>query len=417
MGERKNTTRNSESRLVNGLIITAAILSIAMVAVLAVLIITIVQKNNAGSTPSAKTAKTYGVNTEEALEDTSEESQPPQREAGITDSSSLFTPGSVFVTRGGWTCLRMGSSMTIYQKGQEKYKISGVNDCNFFAADDGVYYTKDFDFCYFSYASGLETVIMKSRETLCPLGMAGSRFLLASSQDDTMEFHIIMYDKETESSITLDLPELWGDVEKIFCNDRLYYIGGRTDVSTRPLYEVDLEKGRAVQIDPACGTGLSSYGSKLYYCSAESAGSLTDSAMTLVELDTETDTKTEITPSSFSQLQKPVWASDGYVYVLSQDNGKELITQWNIDTGSKADVITGHSLAFINSAEDGFYYSSYASEEATLYLFKESTGDIVEIGKASGIIAGYSDGYIYYSVYNDEKQVRQYYRENASHAF
>lgn len=381
MPGRNDKPNVSGSRLANGLIITSAVLSVILVCVLVVLIITIVMKEDVNITPAEKT------------------------------QSDSFTSGPVFVSRNGWTCMRVGSGITIYHEGNEKYKLTGKTDYNLLAADDGVYYTKDQDFYFCSYADGSETLLMESDETVHPIGLIGKKVFFTTESDDYMQFKILQYDTVTKESIRLDLPELWGDVEMIFCNDHFYYIGGRTDVSTRPLYEVDIEKGESLQIEPACGTGLLSSGSKIYYSRAEAAGSMTDSPMTITELDTDTGAKKDITSFTPDNMMKPIWADSNYVYLISHASRTSSILQFNISDGTKAIVIKGPGLSVIGESDNGFYYSSASvSDNVTLYEFNESVGSSSRLGTAKGAILGFADGYIYYGSYSQTAQAQEYYR-------
>lgn len=389
MSVRSKETKATGSRLVNGLIITSAVLSVIMVCVLVILVLTIIKKDNTGTAPA-----------EELQSATAEELQPAR-----------FSSGSVYVNHNGWTSMRLGSSITIYHEGSEKYKLTGKMDYNLLAAEEGLYYTKDQGFYYCSYADGSETLLMEYSSLIHPIGMIGEKFFFTSAPDNAMQFSILQYDSSTQAVSELALPELWGDVEMIFCNDHFYYIGGRTDVSTRPLYEVDIEKGEARQIDPACGSGLLSYGSKVYYSHAEPAGSIPDATMSLTELDTETGTKKEISRTAPGKMKTPVFADSNYIYLLSYGAEESRIVQLNVKDGTETAVITGPGLSVIGECENGFYYSSTGQSESTvLFQFNESDGSTKEIGTVKGSVLGYADNYVYYSIYNQNTKAQEYYR-------
>ena len=91
MSVRSKETKATGSRLVNGLIITSAVLSVIMVCVLVILVLTIIKKDNTGTAPA-----------EELQSATAEELQPAR-----------FSSGSVYVNHNGWTSMRIGSSITI----------------------------------------------------------------------------------------------------------------------------------------------------------------------------------------------------------------------------------------------------------------------------------------------------------------
>ena len=59
-----------------------------------------------------------------------------------------------------------------------------------------------------------------------------------------------VYDLDTGEQTTVPLENGWGNVAMTAAGDHLFYIGGRTDVSATPLYEVNLETWEIEQLEP-----------------------------------------------------------------------------------------------------------------------------------------------------------------------
>lgn len=388
MSPKNKYPNQPKNRLVTGLSITAGTLTLILAAVIVILVKTVpIESLALGSLIPGGSSK--------------------------LSQEAPFTLGTNFVSRGPWCCTKVGTDISLFYKGEPKYQFPGELSYCLLATDDGLYYTDSTVLYYCSFKDGKKTRMMEYPKPLNLRGMIGEKLYLATEQQDDMSFQMLEYDTKTNAYSLFDLPELWGDVAMVFSDDRLFYVGGRTDVSTRPVYEVDMDKKEAVQIDPSCGTGFISLGSKIYYSHVEPAGDALGGVPTLIELDTKTNNKRELITGEAKRPLIPFMADKYGIYMYDHHEGGSDIIRMDIVSGEKTMILKDMSAGYISKSSDGFYYSQYSSADGTLTLweYNEKTGESRKLKDSiPGFITGVADGYIYYSIFNHDTREYGYYR-------
>ena len=82
-----------------------------------------------------------------------------------------------------------------------------------------------------------------------PVGLIGSKLYVKAAGKNDMDDHIIVEKDLREGTVReLAFPDMWGDFSMTHMRDRLYYLGGRTDVSTSLSTR---EKPMVLQTNPA----------------------------------------------------------------------------------------------------------------------------------------------------------------------
>ena len=242
--------------------------------------------------------------------------------------------------------------------------------------------------------------------------MIDGKVYIRANQDGldnaAMKYRIIELNLSDGKERMITLPDMWGDFAAVFCNGKLYYLGGRSDISTTSLYVVDLESGNVTVIDKSTAQGLMTDGTSIFYVHCDADAFTEKSPAQLIEYNTVSG-KTEI-------LLQDTYGNVGWVchadqkYILSKhyQERKEYLRIYDRSTGKSKELDSQGEqyFSFIQGEDRGFYFSafsdyvkdgvSYGKAPYHVFYYDYAEQNIKEVGSAEEYVIGIADRHIYY---------------------
>src|SRR5699024_10166990 len=215
-----------------------------------------------------------------------------------------------------------------------------------------------------------------------------------------------VYDMDTSEQTTVPLEKGWGNVAMTVAGDHLFYIGGRTDVSATPLYEVNLETGEIEQLEAHTVSMAYAENGSLYYLSTD-ANDTISGTQTLKKRDLLTGDVTELCQGAADEFGEMLMANGyGAFFRNITESGSIRLSLRDDETGEETVIQSGVSTNYVPDAEgNAFYYSQCPTNSdgevisSTVYQYSEApdaenhadlvsnqsvhTGNILGVGSGS----------------------------------
>lgn len=300
--------------------------------------------------------------------------------------------------------------------------VLGADDRVFFSMDDCLY-SYSFDDGEQLLASGLSYPEL--------VGLIDGRLYFKVYTDDpsVAEVSLGVYDLDTGEQTTVPLENGWGNVAMTVAGDHLFYIGGRTDVSATPLYEVNLETWEIEQLEAHTVSMAYAENGSLYYLSTD-ANDTISGTQTLKKRDLLTGDVTELCQGAADEFGEMLMANGyGAFFRNITESGSIRLSLRDDETGEETVIQSGVSTNYVPDAEgNGFYYSQCPTNSdgevisSTVYQYSEAPdaenhADLVSNQSVhTGNILGVGSGslMVYTREHTDSGDTEGYYVEQAT---
>ncbi len=247
----------------------------------------------------------------------------------------------------------------------EKYKVKGNITNALVDEKDKAYFMMDD--CLYQYTYGEEEELLLSDLPYGALiGEIGSRvyFQYDGPEMDVVTKHLMYYDTETGQSGEIAAEDLQGNVDALIGGEHFFYIGGRTDPSAKPLYEIDTDSLRVTKIDDHVVTMAYDEAGNLYYTASESVDYLSN-PLIVKKYETETGKISEIFRETGEQdIGSLIVANENALYFESYQEEGTVLSCWDFEKNDLVHIKSGVNLKYIPNCEyrNKFYLSQYTTD-------------------------------------------------------
>lgn len=393
-------------------LVLGLVFGLAAVLVLTVCVFVAGRKGKTGET---KTASAEAPIKEEKEQDASkkEEQTAEKTVSDANEVSESVTLGSVVVERGSRIAALGHEELILYEDNQEVWSTQGIVGRSLMMTENGLYYAREQSGTsveYYDFQKGTQSVVLGNYSGMEPVGVDGDRLYVKAARQEDMDDHMVLEKNLQDGSVReLAFTDMWGNFGIQVCSGKLYYIGGRTDVSTSPLYEGDPVTGNAVILEERAAAGPYAVGSKLYYVQCDEPGYNYDSIFRVKERDVKTGETKTLVQDTYRNLGLLCGAEENYLLFnrySEEESGCQVLdlTSGNLkkvdNQGEMNCMVVGTDLDGVYvSAFSGEYVNStwYPPEVYHVYYYNYATGQTKEVGAAPNVVVGAADGYIYYA--------------------
>ncbi len=260
----------------------------------------------------------------------------------------------------------------IYSKEGNLTGVLGTDDTVFFSMDD----------CLYAYSRGEGEQLLASGLSNPELtGIISGRLYFKTYEEDPVISGIILgvYDLETGEQNAIPLEDSQGYVAVTTAGDHIFYIGGHTDISAKPLYELDLETGEIEQLEPhTIGMAYDENGS-LYYLSTD-AGDTLSGTQTLKRRDIATGGVTQICQGTSEEFGEILMANEYGVFFRQMTESGSILSVRDTQTGEQSVIQSGTGVSYVPDAQGNtFYYSECPTDSngevisSTVYQYAQDS--------------------------------------------
>ncbi len=273
-----------------------------------------------------------------------------------------------------------------------EYSVEGDISNVLVCSDDTAYFIMDN--CLYRYTyGGTEELLLSGVSYGELIGRIGNRiyYKYAGPEMDIATTRLACYDIKSGTQQTIDADDLQGNVDALIGGKYFFYIGGRTDISAQPLYEINTETYGAKKIDDfAVGMVYDEYGN-LYYTASESANYYPN-PLIVKKYDAETGKVSEVfREESAGELGSIVTADHRGIYFQKYDGNYVTLFFWNLEEARLETVKSGTNIKYVPDSEyrNNFYYSvSYKNSDGEI-----TSGELYRyLGDGEDTLRGVSDG-------------------------
>lgn len=297
-------------------------------------------------------------------------------------------------------------------------------------ADDRVFFSMDDCLYSYSYDDG-EQLLVSGLSNPELVGLINGRLYYKMYDDDPSiaGVNLGVYDLDTGEQTEISLENGWGNVDMTVAGDHIYYMGGRTDISATPLYEIDLETGSIEQLESHTVSMAYDENGDLYYVSTDAPDTMSGT-QTLKKRDLLTGDVTEICQGTSNEFGYLLMANRyGAFFQQMTENGDTRLSLRDDETGEETVIQSGADISYVPDAQGNtFYYSQCPVNSdgevisSTVYEYSESSETEEPIRVVSnqsihtGNILGLGSGslMVHTLEHTDQGDVEGYYVEQAT---
>ncbi|BFL48467.1 YARHG domain-containing protein [Lactonifactor longoviformis] len=348
---------------------------------------------------------------------TAEEQETVDAEETAQEEELPAVLGNFVVQRGTRTAALGDRELILYEEEQEVWSTQGTVGNRLMMTEDGLYYAREqtgSSLEYYDFEEKTQTVILGNYMGMEPVGLIGSKLYVKAAGKNDMDDHIIVEKDLSEGTVReVPFPDMWGDFSILTCGDRLYYLGGRTDVSASPLYEGDPATGNAVVLDQQAACGPFVREGKLYYVHCNEPGYDTESIFELTELEPGRGEGRVLLTDTYGEMGWLKSVENGYAVFdcYKETESFQKVLDLAAGTVKRTDNQGEKSTELIGHDKEGFYYSAYSGEYTNgtwyppkvyhVYYYNYAGGQIKDMGSVTGRAVGVDRDYIYYASSED----------------
>lgn len=297
-------------------------------------------------------------------------------------------------------------------------------------ADDRVFFSMDDCLYSYSYDDG-EQLLVSGLSNPELVGLINGRLYYKMYDDDPSVAGVSLgvYDLGTGEQTEISLENGWGNVAMTVAGDHIYYMGGRTDISATPLYEIDLETGSIEQLESHTVSMAYDENGYLYYLSTDAPDTMSGT-QTLKKRDLLTGDVTEICQGTSNEFGHLLMANRyGAFFQQITENGDTRLSLRDDETGEETVIQSGADISYVPDAQGNtFYYSqcpvNFDGEviSSIVYEYSESSETEEPIRVVSnqnihtGSVLGLGSGslMVHTLEHTDQGDVEGYYVEQAT---
>lgn len=368
------------------------------------------EQEDGGTEKIAHTTEDEKETENEVSEDTSETSDRTQASLSVGgntsgmakrgDNAAIYSPL--------YTSTDPQRKCVFYEKvltpdSTKEYSVEG-NVTNVLIDDNNkAYFMMDDSLYQYTYG-GTEECLLSDIPYGELIGEIGSRiyFQYAGPEMDVVTMHLAYYDTESGQQNEIQAGDLQGDVEFLIGGSHFFYIGGRTDASAKPLYEIDANSSEVTQIDDYVVGMAYDEGGNLYYTASESADYLSN-PLIVKKYDTETGKVSEIfRETEDTKIGSIVAADNNYLYFQEYDGVDTVLSCWNLEKEALENIKRGTNIKYVPDCEyqNNFYFSQYSTDsEGTIisselykYLGENEVDTLRNVQDGLGLVANEIEG-------------------------
>ncbi|MCB5714388.1 YARHG domain-containing protein [Lactonifactor longoviformis] len=349
----------------------------------------------------------------QAEKQAAEEKETENAKETAKEKEPAVTLGTFVLQRGNRTAALGDMGLILYEEDQEVWSTQGTVGNRLMMTEEGLYYAREqtgSSLEYYDFEERTQSVILGNYMGMEPVGLIGSKLYVKAAGKNDMDDHIIVEKDLREGTVReLAFPDMWGDFSILTCGDRLYYLGGRTDVSTTPLYEGDPATGNAVILEQQAAGGPFVWEGKLYYVHCNEPGYDTESIFELTEKEPGSSESRVLLTDTYGEMGWLKSVENGYAVFDCYNDTESFQKVLDLAAGTveRTDNHGEKSTELIGNDKEGFYYSAYSGEYANgtwyppkvyhVYYYNYAGGQTKEIGSVTGRAVGVDRNYIYYT--------------------
>lgn len=240
----------------------------------------------------------------------------------------------------------------------EEYKIQG-NVSSMMMCGEDVYFGMNDSLYHYNFSEGKEEAVLSDVPYAQMLGSIEGKvyFSYAGPELDMMMTHMAEYDPATGRQRELQGEELAGNVDALVGGGHLFYIGGRTDVSARGLYEMNIETGTSEKIDEYAVGMVYDEMENLYYTACDSQDFMSN-PVTLKKYDTQTGEISELFTDSMENMGTILRANgDGIFFQTGiQGDSSYALMCWDPETETMTEAAGGANIRYVPDCKNNHFY-------------------------------------------------------------
>lgn len=241
----------------------------------------------------------------------------------------------------------------------EVYSLEG-DVRNALLDDDNAYFVMDD--CLYQYTYGETEQLLLSDVTSGELigeidGKVYYKYM--GPEMDVATTRLSYYDIASGEHQDIQADDLQGNVDTLIGGNHFFYIGGRTDISAKPLYEVNPDSYEVDKIDDYVVKMVYDERGNLYYTAAESADPYSG-LITVKKYDVVTKEVSELFSEAASELGSLVMANWRGIFFQKDDGTLTEFLCWNLEEEKLESIKSGTDVMYVPSCEGNiFRYTWY----------------------------------------------------------
>ena len=340
------------------------------------------------------------------------------------DGSNQGTVGFCVVYRKGWAALLGEGGLHLTKDGKEIWNDPGNHYWYLMLTDDGLFYVTGeggSELNYYDFEQNKAIKLPVSRNyNMNLLAFVDGKVYLQVNQDGienySMEYKIVEFCVDDGEEREILLPDLKGNFISVFSNGKLYYLGGRSNNNTEPLYEADLENNSTRILDQSTAQALTTDGESIFYLHCEDDTFTGESMVQLIEMNTLNLQSRVLVEGFYKDVGSPVYADQRYLILYCKSDEEQYIKIYDRTTGQsrKVDSQGEEYLYFIQAEEKGIYFNacsdyvqdgvSYGVAPYHVFFYDYETQTAEEVGSTEEYAACVGDSQIYYLKWENHEE-------------